>query len=53
MAYSSTYSVDDLPVMAIDLVGRAIFAVIGFITLIVLIGVFAYLKKGGKKLSKW
>jgi len=53
MAYTPNYTTDDLPAMAIDLAGSALYAVIGFITLIVLIGVFTYLKSGGKKLAKW
>jgi len=53
LRYEANRTVDDLPAMAIDLAGSALYAVIGFITLIVLIGVFVFMKVKGKKLTKW
>jgi flagellar biogenesis protein FliO len=51
MAYNSTYTTGDFSAMVVDLLGSALFQVLQFVAIIVLIAIVVYLLKRVKALG--
>ena len=51
MAYNSTYTTSDFSSMVVDLLGSALFQVLQFVAIIVLIAIVVYLMKRVRELG--